>query len=126
MCADVKVKTNLQAPINEFTNRIFVNAFPYHFLLGIGDGEKTSDSLPGHLLLWHDQRFATHDRFIFYSYDLLRRWAVARGVSCRVKGDRSSVEQFSELVSEPDFDKKLEAAIEKPNAAESSRLMQRV
>ena len=55
-----------------------------------------------------------------------RRWAAARGVLCRVKGDPFSVEQFRELVSEPDFDKKLEAAIEKPNAAESSRLMQRV
>ncbi len=126
ICLTARVRTNRQHPVNEYTGRVFLHAFPYHYILGTGDGGQTSDTQPGRLLLWHDGRFATDDRFQFFSFDMMRRWASSRGVSCKVKSDQASIEAFDNLVGEADFDQRLQHAISHPNDADATRLMRHV
>ena len=121
--APAVVTTDAEQPVNEFTERIFLLGFPHLFLLGKGDGGRTSDDLARHVLLWHDGRFANDDRFVFYCYNMKQRWCAARGVSLKVKNDRRSFEAFQDLVNCPDFAQRLEQAISRPDHPDTTRLV---
>ena len=118
----VVIHVNDREPVNEFTGDVILNGFPYLFLHGTGAPKHPDDARVHHMLLWHDGRFATDQRFVFYVYNMKQRWAAAQGVSAKVKSDRSAVESFNELITEPDFHRRLQNAVQHPSTPDARRL----
>ena len=119
----VIIRTDDREPVNEFTGNVILNGFPYLFLHGTGAPRGPDDSSTRRLLLWHDNRFAIDQRFVFYLYNMKQRWAAAQGVSAKVKSDRSAIESFNELISEQNFESRLQNAVHHPMSPDARRLM---
>ena len=122
----VPVRTETDQMVNEFTENSFLLGFPYLFPLGIGEANLTKTSISKRLLLWHDSRFASDDRFLFYLYDTMRRWSAALGVSVRVKANPQSVSRFNDLLQTPGFRDRVSAAAANPSTAGAHALLRTV
>ena len=83
------------------------------------DAGGVSDARARHMLLQYDCRFAHCLNFLFVLANQKQRHSVNRAVGARVKHDARAFAAFSELVADPAFKAKLDAAIQDPKGCEA-------
>jgi hypothetical protein len=117
--------TRLKGAINDYTDGhfAFMNSFVHLFITGavpfIG-----IPPLPflTHLLYLCDRRFAQCMKFVFCAFDTHRRRKICAVVAASVNADPVVVREMNELVSEPDFDSRLDASVRDSTTSDARAL----
>jgi hypothetical protein len=117
-------------PISEYgggNHELIYNAFPDLFLLGNGLGVPTQrPSLTqrdlNHLLLHADGRFAKSSQFIFFAFNQMQRSILAAQVSVKVRGDSTSMKEFTKISGRPGFLDTMKDHIQNPDTSEAKEL----
>ena len=127
---DPNVSHRQHCPLNEYTHGEFIlcGSFPNVFLLGKAYKRWAADLHEGELnhLMSQFTNVPAQDRpMLFYIADALRRNAAAKGMETRVKGDRTSLQRFADMVNDPGFEKDLNEAILKPTGPKAKAILKK-
>ena len=127
---DPNVSHRQHGPLNEYTHGEFIlcGSFPNVFLLGKAYKRWAADLHEGELehLMSQFTNVPAQDRpMLFYIADALRRNAAAKGMETRVKGDRTSLKRFADMVKDPNFEKDLSEAILKPTGPRAKAILKK-
>jgi energy-coupling factor transporter ATP-binding protein EcfA2 len=109
--------TVVNKPINEYTSEYMSRAFPHLYCTGDADLNAprqikvTAHEYFKHLMYYHDDRFATDERFRFFAMNSELRWISRQNATFAVKKkhlDKLSIDQLvKRLKEEPDFYKNI-------------------
>jgi len=117
-------------PVNEYTenDKLLYGAYWFDFLLKKGIRNVGSQTVQARrqVLLQFTNRFARNHELVFLLANQAQRHGHASGVAASIKSDKASFAKFAALVTDQDFQARLETAIANPTGQEAKTIMAEV